>query len=146
MELAQRREAEPSVDEVDPKDDPGEEGLDQEVARREDLGEEGLDPGGVDKRLRLGVSETIGVGSPNKVTAFEVWLFDKNDIRTVTKVLMSDHAFNDDAIRAIRLFASRFADAIVESRAVVVHPKADLHGFFFWTDVDISGTFPDTLG
>jgi hypothetical protein len=29
-----------------------------------------------------------------------VWLFDKNDIRTVTKVLMSDHAFNDDALRA----------------------------------------------
>jgi len=33
------------------------------------------------------------------VTAFEVWLFDKNDIQTVTKVLMSPHAFNDPAIR-----------------------------------------------
>jgi hypothetical protein len=47
----------------------------------------------------VGISETIGVGDPKKVTAFEVWLFDKNDIQTVTKVLMSTHAFNDTAIR-----------------------------------------------
>jgi len=47
----------------------------------------------------VGISETIGVGAPKKVTAFEVWLFDKNDIQTVTKVLMSAHAFNDPAIR-----------------------------------------------
>ena len=45
----------------------------------------------------IGISETIGVGEPKKVTAFEVWLFDKNDIQTVTKVLMSSHAFNDSA-------------------------------------------------
>jgi len=47
----------------------------------------------------VGISETIGVGDPKKVTAFEVWLFDKNDIQTVTKVLMSYHAFYDDSIR-----------------------------------------------
>lgn len=47
-----------------------------------------------------GISETIGVGSPKKVTAAEVWLFDKNDIRTVTKVIMSQHAYNDEGIRA----------------------------------------------
>ncbi len=47
----------------------------------------------------VGISETIGVGLPKKVTAFEVWLFDKNDIQTVTKVLMSAHAFNDPTIR-----------------------------------------------
>lgn len=46
----------------------------------------------------VGISETIGVGDPKKVTAFEVWLFDKNDIQTVTKVLMSQHAFNDPSI------------------------------------------------
>ncbi len=45
----------------------------------------------------IGISELIGVGDPKKVTAFEVWLFDKNDIQTVTKVLMSTHAFNDPA-------------------------------------------------
>jgi hypothetical protein len=47
----------------------------------------------------VGISETIGVGDPKKVAAFEVWLFDKNDIQTVTKVLMSAHAFEDEAIR-----------------------------------------------
>jgi len=29
----------------------------------------------------------------------EIWLFDKNDIKTATKVLMSAHAFADAAIR-----------------------------------------------
>jgi len=48
----------------------------------------------------VGVSEAIGVGDPKKVTALEFWLFDKNDIKTATKVLMSRHAFNDPAIRA----------------------------------------------
>ena len=48
----------------------------------------------------VAISETIGVGDPDKVTAFEVWLFDKNDIRTVTQVLMSEHAFNDPELRA----------------------------------------------
>ena len=47
----------------------------------------------------VGISETIGVGDPKKVSAFEVWLFDKNDIQTVTKVLMSNHAFNDPNVR-----------------------------------------------
>lgn len=44
----------------------------------------------------IGISETIGVGdSPKRVSALEVWLFDKSDIQTVTKVLMSSHAYND---------------------------------------------------
>ena len=48
----------------------------------------------------VGISETIGVGDPKKVTALEVWLFDKNDIKTATKVLMSAHAFNDTNLRS----------------------------------------------
>ncbi|HMB25263.1 MAG: hypothetical protein ACM33V_03220 [Chloroflexota bacterium] len=48
----------------------------------------------------VGVSETIGVGEPKKVAALEIWLFDKNDIKTATKVLMSEHAYNDPNIRA----------------------------------------------
>jgi hypothetical protein len=60
-----------------------------ETASGEFLGETGA-----------GISKTIGVGDPKKVTAVEVWVFDKNDIRTVTKVLMSEHAFGDDAIKA----------------------------------------------
>jgi hypothetical protein len=48
----------------------------------------------------VGISESIGADSPKNVTALEVWLFDKNDIRTVTKVVMSDHAFFDEALKA----------------------------------------------
>lgn len=48
----------------------------------------------------VGLSESIGADMPKNVTALEVWLFDKNDIRTVTKVIMSDHAFFDEAIKA----------------------------------------------
>jgi len=47
----------------------------------------------------VGISETLGTGEPARVTAFEVWLFDKSDIRTVTKVLMSQHAYDNDALR-----------------------------------------------
>jgi hypothetical protein len=45
----------------------------------------------------VGISKNIGVGDPKKVTAFEVWLFDKNDIQTVTKVLLSENGYNDQA-------------------------------------------------
>jgi hypothetical protein len=48
----------------------------------------------------VSLSETIGAETPKNVTAVEVWLFDKNDIRTVTKVIMSDHAYFDEAIKA----------------------------------------------
>lgn len=46
----------------------------------------------------VGIADTIGVGEPKRVGAFEIWLFDKNDIQTVTKVLMSEHAFSDESI------------------------------------------------
>ena len=48
----------------------------------------------------VGIAESIGADAPKNVTALEVWLFDKNDIRTVTKVVMSDHAFFDEALKA----------------------------------------------
>jgi hypothetical protein len=46
----------------------------------------------------VGIGDIIGVGDPKKVSAFEVWLFDKNDIQTVNKVLMSSYAYDDDEI------------------------------------------------
>lgn len=48
----------------------------------------------------IGISEALGAGDPKKVTAFEAWLFDKSDIRTVTKVLASEFAYNDPDLRA----------------------------------------------
>jgi len=47
----------------------------------------------------LGMAETIGGGDVQRVTAFEVWLFDKTDIRTVSVVLASAHAHADAALR-----------------------------------------------
>jgi hypothetical protein len=50
----------------------------------------------------VGFSEVLGEGSPDKIAAFEVWLFDKtdmDDVRTVTKVLMSEFAYNSQVLR-----------------------------------------------
>jgi hypothetical protein len=68
----------------------------------------------------VGISETIGEGTPEKVTALEVWVFDKNDVRTVTKVLMSEYAFNDAALRA--KLASK-GDAVLAQPGEVVELK-----------------------
>ena len=77
----------------------------------------------------VGISETLGVGSPNKVTAIEVWLFDKNDIRTVTKVLMSEYAFHDDALHAKLapkgepLLAEKGKELILETKMLRVRAR-----------------------
>jgi hypothetical protein len=59
-----------------------------ETARGEFLGECGM-----------GISETIGEGKPDKVIAFDLWLFDKADVRTVTQILMSEYAYKDQTLR-----------------------------------------------
>ena len=72
----------------------------------------------------VGIGDTIGVGEPKKVSAFEVWLFDKNDIQTVTKVLMSRYAFSDETTRS-RLMAK--GDPVqAESGGVVYLETASL--------------------
>lgn len=50
----------------------------------------------------------------SRVNAFEVWLFDRNDIQTATKVLMTPYAFSDPVIRG-RL----------ESKGEMLHAQAD---------------------
>lgn len=60
----------------------------------------------------VGISDTVGVGDPKKVSAFEVWLFDKNDTQTVTKVLMSARSMNDPSIR--QRMASKGEPVLVE--------------------------------
>jgi hypothetical protein len=58
------------------------------------------DPGGGGYLGECGMTSSELVnGDPNRVTALEVWLFDKSDIRTVTKVLMSDYAYGNQALR-----------------------------------------------
>ncbi|MGQ9887587.1 MAG: hypothetical protein ACUVSX_03765 [Aggregatilineales bacterium] len=47
------------------------------------------------------IAETIGAGDAQRVTAVEVWLFDKEDyVRTVTQVLASEYAYQDPALRS----------------------------------------------
>jgi hypothetical protein len=48
----------------------------------------------------VGISEPIGVGEPKKITALEVWLFDRKPSRTSTTVLMSQYAHDKDDVRA----------------------------------------------
>lgn len=72
----------------------------------------------------VGIAETIGVGDPKRVSAFEIWLFDKNDIQTITKVLMSSHAFRDDSARdrlsakGEPVLASPGAEAVLETETL----------------------------
>lgn len=72
----------------------------------------------------VGISESIGTDVPKNVTAFEVWLFDKNDIRTVTKVIMSDHAFFDEALKA--KLAPKGEPVLARDNEVVVLETASL--------------------
>ncbi len=59
-----------------------------------------IEEGGVFKgECGVGISEVMDQDRPRKVVALEVWLFDKGDIRTITKVLASEHAYNDDVLR-----------------------------------------------
>ncbi len=42
----------------------------------------------------VGFLESVNLSSPQKVIAFEVWMFDKNDIHTVTKILANSYALS----------------------------------------------------
>ncbi len=90
----------------------------------------------------IGISETIGVGDPKKVTAFEVWMFDKNDIQTVTKVLMSSHAFND--VATFQRLEAKGEPILVETGKQVVLETAALQLLATISDVEYGrGALPD---
>ncbi len=72
----------------------------------------------------VGIAEAIGVGEPKKVSAFEIWLFDKNDIQTVTKILLSGYSNKDEESRT-RL-AAKGDPILAESGEVVVLDTASL--------------------
>lgn len=72
----------------------------------------------------VGISDTVGVGEPKKVSAFEVWLFDKNDIQTVTKVLMSSRSMSDTNTR--QRLASKGEPVLVEPGKQVLLETASL--------------------
>jgi len=72
----------------------------------------------------VGIAEAIGIGEPKKVSAFEIWLFDKNDIQTVTKILLSNYTYNDAETRS-RLSA-KGDPVMAESGGVVTLETASL--------------------
>ncbi len=72
----------------------------------------------------LSVSETVGVGEPPRVSAFELWLFDKNDIQTVTKVLMSERTYQDEAAR--QRLAAKGDPVVVKPHETIVLETAAL--------------------
>lgn len=85
------------------------------------------------------ISEKIGVGDPKRVTALEVWLFDKNDIKTATKVLMSANAYNDPLLR--QRLEAKGELVLVEPQKQVVLETATLQMLVTVTDLEY-GTGP----
>ncbi len=83
----------------------------------------------------VGISEAIGVGDPKKVTALEVWMFDKSDIRTVTKVLASGFAYGDPALRAKLaakgeiVLAEPGAEVILETTTLILRARVVNMGY-----------------
>jgi hypothetical protein len=72
----------------------------------------------------MGISEVMGDDTPRKVMAFEVWLFDKSDIRTVTKVLLSEYAYNNETLR--NKLSARGEAILAQPGAVVLLETAAL--------------------
>jgi hypothetical protein len=60
-----------------------------DTAQGEFLGECGIE-----------IANTLSDSTPKKVTAFDIWLFDKNEINTRSIILMSDRAFANDVLRS----------------------------------------------
>lgn len=91
----------------------------------------------------MGISETIGVGLQDKhVSAFEIWLFDKNDIQTVTKVLMSEHLFNDP--EAVQRLSEKGEPVLAKPRQQVTLETATLRIIATVSDMAYgSGALPE---
>jgi hypothetical protein len=60
----------------------------------------------------IGILETVPGSSPKQVVAFDIGLFDKTDITTLSRVLMSEYAYNEESIRA-KIEANPQAEAVL---------------------------------
>ena len=91
----------------------------------------------------VGIAESIGADLPKNVTALEIWLFDKSDIRTITKVVMSDHAFFDDALKAKLapkgepVLARETETIVLETASLIIN--AEITEMEYGTDSDSPG-------
>jgi hypothetical protein len=66
----------------------------------------------------MGIYEAIPGTSPKQVIGFDVGLFDKTDITTLSRVVMSEYAYYDDTIRAK-------VEANPQAEAVLAEPGAE---------------------
>ncbi len=60
----------------------------------------------------MGIMDAVPDTSPKQVMSFDVGLFDKTDITTLSRVVMSEHAYNDETIRT-KVDANPQAEAIL---------------------------------
>ena len=81
----------------------------------------------------MGILEVVPGTSPKQVKAFDVGLFDKTDITTLSRVVMSEEAYYDDAIQT-KIAANPQAEAVLarpgatftlETSAMRVEAKID---------------------
>ena len=115
----------------------------------------------------MGILEGFSGGSPKRVMAFDVWLFDKTDIRTVSMPIMSKYAFDDDNLRAklppdaTPILAADGQAFDIETTALIVKAKIEEISYgdeppemsyftnlkvsltaYLKPDVDVSGAMP----
>lgn len=63
----------------------------------------------------IGIMDSIPGTSPKQVLSFDVGLFDKTDITTLSRVVMSEYAYNDETLRAK-------VDANPQAQAILAEP------------------------
>jgi hypothetical protein len=89
----------------------------------------------------VGFSEIMGEGSPDKIVAFEIWLFDKTDmdnVQTITKVVMSDFAYSNEILRA-KMTDRGEAVPVQTGRPIIIEAvglqlRAEIVDFAYGTD------------
>lgn len=115
----------------------------------------------------MGILEGFASGAPKRVLAFDVWLFDKTDIRTLSVPVMSKYAFEDPVLRAklqpdvTPVLAAEGTVFDIETTALIVKARIEEVGYgdgpppmsyftnlkislsaYLKSDVDVSGTMP----
>ena len=71
----------------------------------------------------IGIAETINNTEPKAVTAFEIWLFDREDIHTPTYFLLSDFAYTNEEILS-RLKNKGGFDKISEGKEYLIESQS----------------------
>jgi hypothetical protein len=89
----------------------------------------------------LSVADILEVDEVQQIDAFEVWLFDKGDIRTVSKIIVSDLVHDDDELRQRmeekgELVVAR-PGAIIELETISLRMEARIVDYRYRDDADL---------